>query len=411
MKRLYLVFLIVISNVLFVRAQDYYPLQVGNVRYIDRFPEAIIDSKIIDGKLYFFTSNSDYQRIDNAGNVYIRENDSTEYLWIKLNANLSDSWEFWINIENTHIKCIGKLESKSDTVITSDTVFYNCYRYSYHYIYLMDADYAIYLAPNVGIVEDSSIDWRLTGFLTKALINNQRIPDRIIPPEVMETTPSNMQQSIPIDAQIGIEFNFQIKHEFISQEYIKIYSKKQGEIPYHFDGSKGGKYFDVRLTPDNGFLNDDTITVFVSDKLSDYMNDRLPEDYYFTFYTEPNYINPEIFLKINTPAIQKFIEGDFDFKDYDNDGDKDLIIAGVVDTADPYFINDVQVFENISGSLEKQNVSFDAFKTVNCQSCIKWVDFNNDGLSDVVISGKDDSFNPATRFYENTNSGFSLDRI
>ncbi|RQW03790.1 hypothetical protein EH222_12055, partial [candidate division KSB1 bacterium] len=74
-------------------AQDYYPLGVGNVWYLSSVPTVIIDRTVLDDTEYYLTLDSTYQRIDENGNVFVRGESTSEYVWLKLKAGMNESWE------------------------------------------------------------------------------------------------------------------------------------------------------------------------------------------------------------------------------------------------------------------------------------------------------------------------------
>ena len=193
MKILLSVILFSFLSIRYILAQDYYPLQVGNTWYLGEYPYQIIGSKIINNKEYFITLDSIYQRVDENGDVLFRINDTTEYIEYKLNAKIGETWENQLDRNGYSILRYITLESNNEIIHTADTAFINCYRYSIHYKYISDADYSIYLAPNVGIVKDSSLDWGLASSLVKSKINGKRIPSKVILPKIIETIPQNNQ--------------------------------------------------------------------------------------------------------------------------------------------------------------------------------------------------------------------------
>ncbi len=383
--------------------QDYWPLQIGNVTYISNAPEIIVDTLPIDGKTYFKSYDSynyHYIRKDASGNIYYRF-DNTEYLYVQLNANIGDTW-----LSGTIYPITVKLESKTDVVVTKDTTFFNCYRYAFYYHNIVDANYAIYLAPNVGIVKDSSLDWGLSSVLTKALINGKRIPSKLILPEITKTIPADLQADIPVDVQLTVLFDVVMQKDLLNDNNIKIISKKRGILPFHFNRSYGNS--DIRFIPDEPFEYNDNITVILLAGLCDYMNDHLREDFKFTFNTEEYIPEPDIFSKDTLSIISNLSWGDFDFADYDNDGDIDLIVQGVVDTVNSGMEPKVELYENIYGKLIKKDIEFNAVRNDFKSSGIKWIDFNNDGFMDIVFSGQDKNYNPLTQFYKNSLNNFIL---
>ncbi|HVO73608.1 MAG TPA: FG-GAP-like repeat-containing protein [Ignavibacteriaceae bacterium] len=387
-----------------VRAQNYYPLQVGNVRYLGGSASVILDKDTIKGKEYFKNLNGGYERVDQLGNVLRLGYDSTEYIWLKLNACENEEWEFQVSDSHGTLGCIGKLKSKNEIVQTPDTVFTKCYYYTFHYLNVIDADYAVFLAPGVGIVKDSSLDWGLGSTFVKGRVNGKRIPSKIILPQIAVSSPLNFQANIPLDAQIYFTPDFILNPRTINFSSIRLNSKKERLLSFHFDESS---YYEIRMTPDEPFENDDTITVLISKEVSDYMGDGLPDDYSLTFFTEHAYIDPGIFMKDTDSKISPLEWGDFDFADYDNDGDKDLIIIGQIQKVDTVTSLKVELYNNNSGKFEKAPFELSLEQKYLSDGSIAWVDFNHDGSADFVFS-ETDFDKPGTQFYRNNSGNFTL---
>jgi len=72
-----------------------------------------------------------------------------------------------------------------------------------------------------------------------------------------------------------------------------------------------------------------------------------------------------------------------DFADYDNDGYSDLLICGLSNEGEPTTI----IYRNVNGVFNQTYYNLTPIFGGNC----KWVDINNDGRMDVVLTGKDDS--------------------
>jgi len=97
--------------------------------------------------------------------------------------------------------------------------------------------------------------------------------------------------------------------------------------------------------------------------------------------------------------------------DYDNDGDLDLLIVG-------YNINGyvAKVYNN-NGLSSSSAYSFTEETNIHLQGIWKgaadWVDYNNDGDLDIIISGDSSYYNPMTKIYKNNgdNSFSELDSI
>lgn len=107
--------------------------------------------------------------------------------------------------------------------------------------------------------------------------------------------------------------------------------------------------------------------------------------------------------------INNFYYATSDVADYDNDGDLDILICGAIDTsgsgsADTSFC---QLYTNEAGVYSTdQNFAVNSLHLGD----VAFIDIDNDGLKDVVITGQ--NYNDITTFYlyvyKNTGNGFEL---
>lgn len=106
-----------------------------------------------------------------------------------------------------------------------------------------------------------------------------------------------------------------------------------------------------------------------------------------------------VFTQVTNPALPKFVGGGAAIDDVDNDGDQDIIISSLTSTnafvADVYLNNGNAVFA-AQGSTAFTAVKFTA---------IAFIDIENDGDKDVIISGKDASNASSIKLYQNNGSG------
>jgi len=108
-------------------------------------------------------------------------------------------------------------------------------------------------------------------------------------------------------------------------------------------------------------------------------------------------------------TINNFYYATSDVADYDNDGDLDILICGAIDTsgsgsADTSFC---QLFKNEDGVYSAdQDFSVNSLHLGD----VAFIDIDNDGLKDVVITGQ--NYNDITTFYlyvyKNSGNGFEL---
>jgi hypothetical protein len=96
-------------------------------------------------------------------------------------------------------------------------------------------------------------------------------------------------------------------------------------------------------------------------------------------------------------ALKGLVDGEAAWGDYDNDGDLDILMAGRSDGLHFYAMilrNDGGLFTDI-----------DAHLTGVQAASVCWVDYNNDGLADVMLNG-DSGGGFVSRLYKNTGNGF-----
>ena len=96
--------------------------------------------------------------------------------------------------------------------------------------------------------------------------------------------------------------------------------------------------------------------------------------------------------------------------DYDNDGWVDLIVSGNLSVANPYGVSGqrfVGVYKNVNGTFELQQNVVDGTANMDqiASGSIHVGDFNNDGNKDVVIVGWSDSAAWTTALYKNNGDG------
>lgn|GEM_PF-4129312 len=264
---------------------------------------------------------------------------------------------------------------------------------------------SLWLAPGIGLVKTINSRFPNETILIKARINDVRIPSKIISPKLELSQPLYR-----LGPAIQLTSSFPMNDEFDSND-IKIISKKRGPLNCRYS-----VYFkSITIEPEYGFTFNDSVTVYVSGNLTDIMGDSLDQDYVFTFSTENDMIPGDLFIKDDRSKIPIFIEGDFDLGDYDNDGDKDLLVIGsrqyyVSDYAPEGYLKRIELYKNVSGvfTAEPLNIVPIYYGLELPANSIKWVDFNSDGWLDFVYSGQDSNHQGRTYFYENRNSQFVL---
>lgn len=283
-----------------VFAEDYYPLETGNVRYIEATPEIVGKTLVIDGKTYYEIYNPDrlmyYCRIDENGNVYRKYPDQQEELYYKLNAEEDESWIYWDRETKNIIKYEVTLVSKKKTVETKAGNFEGCFRYSFIVVpyelngqtyYVFDANYSETIALGIGLVERASSSFApYPDTLIKAQIGGSLIPSYPVPVSVQRTIPENGQAHIPTNGFIRIFLSLSVKPETITGNTIVVKSKLFGILTgsYVYDNMYSSQ--DITFYPEQPFANDDTIEVTITNGIEDYTGTHSSTSYIFSFSTE-----------------------------------------------------------------------------------------------------------------------------
>jgi|GEM_PF-2094318 len=165
---------------------DYFPIQKGNVweYYSNKYSKIICVKNAIQRdnyKYYLFEERKVYDgvtgpalsrllRCNKQKNIEVIkyghnkwfDSDKPQVIWYKFDANIGESWVSWdssgnisVNGNKTHVYKITLL-SKTDTVVTKDTTFTNCYKFFIDDVYSSDDEYIEWFAKDVGLVKRSS---------------------------------------------------------------------------------------------------------------------------------------------------------------------------------------------------------------------------------------------------------------
>ncbi|TYB75940.1 T9SS type A sorting domain-containing protein [Bizionia saleffrena] len=149
--------------------------------------------------------------------------------------------------------------------------------------------------------------------------------------------------------------------------------------------------------------------------VGDINNDGKP-DVVVTGLNENNNKATSVFLNTTTDSltftetstvVDNFFYPSTDWGDYDNDGNLDLIISGAIDTTGDYSPNEsaVRLYKNNNGVLSE--ISTPTITNVHL-GFVKFIDIDNDGDLDLLVSGQNYSDLTSYFFtvYENVNNTF-----
>ncbi len=382
--------LILLLNILACWGQDYFPLQVGNAWYLTSIPEYIEKAVIFDSLIYYQFLSSNYYRRDSLNKVYMRTSEGEEWLQYDFQADVGDSWLY-----GSVYKFRVILESKADIIALPIGTFHDCYKFSFYGLNVIDGDYSVWLAPDVGLVRTKSIDWGGESELSKARVNGKKIPDFPVPLKLIQTIPTNGQRDVPIDAQVVIQLNFSIKNDLINADNITVFSKNYGIVTGSFTNITKYSSNKITFTPNQPFSYNDSITVTISTTIEDYTGDHLSENYQFSFTVEKEEHQPTLFAKDSLSKFLVLKYGDFDWGDFDSDGDKDLILLGTIDSVDVGLFHYVELYENHSNFFQKKEMNFVASTLILVMAVLNglimitmvcWTLFTRDGILPVILS-------------------------
>ena len=206
---------------------------------------------------------------------------------------------------------------------------------------------------------------------------------------------------MPINAGLQLLFNFAVDPELLNKNNFAISSRKDGTVLFDIEPYWG---YGVYIYPKKNFSYDDNITITISDSIKDYTGDSLLGDFKFVFQTEPELPGTPFFVTDSASTFLNLKYGDFDFGDYDNDGDYDIIFMGKLSTDTRY--STLKLYDNIDGKYIENSTTFKDLEVFN-NDFLKFVDFDNDGLLDIIYNGYSPDNNYETLLYKNTNSEFA----
>lgn len=111
------------------------------------------------------------------------------------------------------------------------------------------------------------------------------------------------------------------------------------------------------------------------------------------------YLNTGSTIELQNTDLPNIFEGATDWGDYDNDGDVDLLLAGL--GSDGLL---TRLYDNIDGDLSlNENASLHGID----RGSVEWGDYDNDGDLDILISGQDAESGSVTKIYSNDSGTFT----
>ena len=221
------------------------------------------------------------------------------------------------------------------------------------------------------------------------------------------SNPTANANNVPVNSNIELDFDADI--DFLTvhinstngnevyDDNIKILGNQSGQIEGVY--SVGGDNSIVVFNPSIDFKAGEMITVVVSNLVLGTGGEvAIARSFSFIAASGPF---EGAFKERPSSGILGMADGSFDWGDYDNDGDLDLIVVGF----DPTYTASAIIYNNAGGTF----TDIGAVMTGVFFSSCKWGDYDNDGDLDVVVAGVDDTGTTrSTTIYQN-NAGVFTD--
>jgi len=100
-------------------------------------------------------------------------------------------------------------------------------------------------------------------------------------------------------------------------------------------------------------------------------------------------------------------EGAVDLGDYDNDGDRDILLTGNTSLNDSLPQPIIKVYRNNGNNFQDISANLPGVRLGSAN----WVDYNRDGRLDIMITGEDATGAPITKLYRNNSDNFVEDPV
>ncbi len=229
------------------------------------------------------------------------------------------------------------------------------------------------------------------------------------------STPAPNETSVAVNSNIILDFDTDIdllsvhinstNANEVYDDNIKIFGSQSGQLEGIF--SNGADISIVVFDPSIPFKAGEKITVVVNALvLGTGGETAIAKSFSFIGASGPF---EGAYIERPTAGILGMADGSFDWGDYDNDGDLDLIVVGF----DPSYTANAIIYNNSGGTF----TDIGAVLTGVFFGTAEWGDYDNDGDLDVVVAGVDDTGTTrTTTIYENnagvfTDSGISLQGV
>ena len=225
------------------------------------------------------------------------------------------------------------------------------------------------------------------------------------PLNLTSSTPSSNGTNIIVSSNITMDFDADVNLSSVNNgtsgstsvydDNITILGNQSGQLEGVY--SIGGDNSIIVFDPSIDFHAGEKITVIVSSSVLGTGGEvAVASSFSFTALTGPYEGN---FIE-KTSGILGMADGSFDWGDYDNDGDLDLVVVGF----DPSYNTQAAIYRNDNGTF----TDIGAGLTGVFFSSVEWGDYDNDGDLDLALAGMDDTYtNRVTIIYRNDGGVFT----
>lgn len=207
---------------------------------------------------------------------------------------------------------------------------------------------------------------------------------------------SNIELDFSADVNLGTVHSNTTNTDDVFDDNIKIIGSQSGQFRGVF--SVGADNSIVIFNPSINFKAGEKVTVIVNALvMSTGAQPATASSFSFLAQAGPFEGN---YKERPTAGIAGMADGAFDWGDYDNDGDLDLIVVGF----DPSFNSEATIYNNVNGTF----TDIGAGLTGVFFSTAEWGDYDGDGDLDVVVAGSDDTGTfRLTTIYQNNGGVFT----